>query len=158
MDGSEYGSGNLMVPYGNQGSGHSGNESSRDRQLREDASGLTKQRQTAALEAVTAAAAEGITSGELENLLHIGHGQASSALSHLHRAGRIKRIKDRRMTQELYVLAEHIGERKESPYNPRVQRKHPKHHSDRTVLEAMKAADIAPTRYDSIRKFLEALP
>jgi hypothetical protein len=158
MDGSEYGSGNLMVPYGNQGSGHSGNESSRDRQLREDASGLTKQRQTAALEAVTAAAAEGITSGELENLLHIGHGQASSALSHLHRAGRIKRIKDRRMTQELYVLAEHIGERKESPYNPRVQRKHPKFHSDRTVLEAMKAADIAPTRYDSIRKFLEELP
>jgi hypothetical protein len=64
------------------------------------------------------------------------------------------------MTQELYVLAEHIGERKESPYNPRVQRKHPKHHSDRTVLEAMKVANIPqdPDSYREIRKFLEALP
>lgn len=148
-----------MIEYPNgHGSGHSGSASSKDRQVREDAAGLTKARQQAALDVVAAAAAEGVTSGELENFLRIGHGQASSALSHLHRAGRIRRIKDRRMTQELYVLPEHVGDRKESPYNPRVQRKHPKHHSDRTVLEAMKVADIAPTRYESIRKFLEALP
>lgn len=166
MDGSEYGSGHIpkrglptMIEYPNgHGSGHAGNASSKDRQVREDASGLTKQRQQLTLEAVTDAAHRGITSGELENLLGIGHGQASSALSHLHRAGRIKRIKDRRMKQEIYVLAEHVGDRAESPYNPRPQRKHPKFHSDRTVLEAMRVADIAPTRYESIRKFLEALP
>ena len=148
-----------MIEYPNgHGSGHAGNESSKDRQVREDATGLTKQRQQLALEAVTESGERGITSGELENLLGIGHGQASSALSHLHRAGRIKRITERRMKQELYVLAENVGERKESPYNPRPQRKHPKFHSDRTVMEAMKVAEIAPTRYESIRKFLEALP
>lgn len=150
----------LMIPYGTTGSGHAGNAASAERQVREDATGLTKARQTAALEAVTEAGYLGITTGELENLLRIGHGQASSALSHLHRAGRIRRIQERRMKQELYVLAEHVGERKESPYNPRPQRKHPKFHSDRTVLEAMKAAGIpdAPSNYESIRKFLEALP
>jgi ribosomal protein S25 len=149
----------LMIEYPNgHGSGHSGSESSKDRQVREDASGLTKQRQTLALEAVTDAAHRGITSGELENLLGIGHGQASSALSHLHRAGRIKRITERRMKQELYVLAEHVGERKESPYNPRPQRKHPKFHSDRTVMEAMNVGGIPPAYYLEVRKFLEALP
>jgi hypothetical protein len=183
MDGSEYGSGlipkrglpatrdemwrterneaPLMVEYPNgHGSGHSGNASSKDRQVREDAAGLTKKRQAAVLDVVKAAAAAGVTSGEVENFLRIGHGQASSALSHLHRAGRIKRITERRMTQELYVLAEHVGGRKESPYTPREQRKHPKFHSDRTVLEAMKMAGIsdAPSNYESIRKFLEALP
>lgn len=168
MDGTEYGSGQIprrglptMIEYPNgHGSGHAGNDSSKDRQVREDASGLTKQRQAMTLDAVTKAMGRGITSGELENFLGIGHGQASSALSHLHRAGRIKRIKDRRMKQEIYVLAEHVGGRKESPYTPREQRKHPKFHSDRTVLEAMKVAGIsdAPSNYQSIRKFLEALP
>jgi ribosomal protein S25 len=177
MDGSEYGSGSvnpldtfreeqrkripappMMIPYGSTGSGHAGNDTSKERQVREDAAGLTVQRQQAALDAVTESGAKGITSGELENLLGIGHGQASSALSHLHRAGRVKRIKERRMKQELYVLQGYVYGRPESPYNPRPQRKHPKFHSDRTVLEAMKVADIAPTRYESIRKFLEALP
>lgn len=152
----------LMIPYPNAGSGHAGNDTSMERQVREDATGLTKRRQQLALEAVTDASVTGMTSGELENHLGIGHGQASSALSHLHRAGRIRRIKDRRMGQEIYVLAEHVGERKESPYNPRDQRKHPKFHSDRTVMEAMDAAgivnDMAGTNYARIRKFLEALP
>jgi ribosomal protein S25 len=159
MDGSEYGSGNLMIPYGNTGSGHAGNGTSQDRQELADASGLTGKRQKATLDAVERSAKHGVTAAEMEELLGVGHGQASSALSHLHRAGHIRRIKDRRNKQEIYVLPEHVGERKESPYNPRPeQRKHPKFHSDRTVLEAMKVAGIADTRYESIRKFLEALP
>jgi hypothetical protein len=150
--------GELMIPYGNTGSGHAGNDTSKERQVAADAAGLTGKRQKATLEAVELAAGRGVTAAEMEELLNVGHGQASSALSHLHRAGHIRRIKDRRNKQEIYVLAEHVGERKESPYNPRPERKHPKFHSDRTVLEAMKQADIAPARYESIRKFLENLP
>lgn len=166
MDGSEYGSGQIprrglptMIEYpGGHGSGHAGNSTSKERQLREDASGLTASRQAKTLEAVELSAKHGITVAELEELLSIGHGQASSALSHLHRAGRIKRLTARRSKQEIYVVEEHRGGREESPYNARNTRKHPKHCSDRTVMEAMLVAGIAPTRYESIRKFLEALP
>lgn len=147
-----------MIPYGQTGSGHAGNGTSRDRQVWEDASGLTGQRQKATLEMVALAAKHGVTVAEMEEVLQVGHGQASSALSHLHRAGHIARLKDRRLRQEIYVLPEHVNGRKESHYTPRVERKHPKFASDRTVMEAMRVAGIAPTRYESIRKFLEALP
>lgn len=165
MDGSEYGSGNLgrntlMIPYGTAGSGHAGNDTSKERQEKADASGLTLTRQKATLEAVELSAGHGVTSAEMEDLLGIGHGQASSALSHLHRAGRIRRIKERRNKQEIYVTAEHVGDRVESPYNPRPERKHPKFHSDRTVMEAMRMAELPLTEpmYAHIRKFLENLP
>lgn len=152
----------LMIEYPNgHGSGHAGNDTSRERQEREDARGLTGRRQRKTFEAVELAAAHGVTSAEIEDLLGVGHGQASSALSHLHRAGRIRRIKDRRNKQELYVLPEHIGERKESPYNPRPERKHPRFHSDMTVVTAMTAAGIPNAtgeNFARIRKFLENLP
>jgi ribosomal protein S25 len=150
-----------MVPYGKTGSGHAGNATSKERQVAADASGLTGQRQRATLDAVELAAAHGVTAAEMEQVLGVGHGQASSALSHLHRAGHIRRITERRSKQEIYVLPEHVGGRTESPYNPRPeQRKHPKFHSDRTVMEAMKVADLPLTEpmYLAVRKFLEALP
>ena len=150
-----------MIPYPGHGSGHAGNDTSRERQEHEDANGITKRRQAAALEMVDAAARWGITSRELENVLGIGHGQASSALSHLHRAGRIKRIEERRHAQEIYVLPEHVDGRKESPYRPRKQdRVHPKFHNDETVLRAMNEAGIRTDAavFKGIRKFLEALP
>lgn len=152
--------GDLMIPYGNTGSGHAGNATSRDRQEIQDASGLTGKRQKATLEAVELSAGHGVTSAEMEDMLGVGHGQASSALSHLHRAGHIRRITERRNKQEIYVLPEHVGERKESPYNPRPERKHPKFHSDRTVVEAMKMAGLPLDKdtYDKIRKMLENLP
>lgn len=152
--------GPLMIPYGTTGSGHAGNDTSRERQETADAAGLTGKRQRATLEAVELSAAYGVTALEMEQLLGVGHGQASSALSHLHRAGHIRRITERRNKQEVYVLPEHVGERKESPYNPRVERKHPKFHSDRTVVEAMKMADLPldePT-YRKVRVMLENLP
>lgn len=151
----------LMIPYpAGHGSGHAGNATSRERQLREDATGLTATRQAKALEAVELAARRGITVAELEEYLGIGHGQASSALSHLHRAGRIKRITARRKSQEIYVAEEYRDGRDESPYNARSARKHPKFHSDRTVVEAMSMAGLPldEQSYDAIRKFLENLP
>lgn len=180
MDGTEYGSGHIptrgipspnsamlaqgvvpqMLAYGTTGSGHAGNDTSRERQEREDATGLTGRRQRAVLKALEEAKFFGVTSAEMEALLGVGHGQASSALSHLHRAGHIRRLKERRNAQEIYVMRDCVGDRKESPYNPRPGRKHPKFHSDRTVMEAMAIVgmDTGTESYTLIRKFLEALP
>lgn len=168
MDGTEYGSGLIpkrglptMIEYPNgNGSGHAGNATSRERQQREDASGMTLSRQEAALELVQTSGAEGVTVAEAEGFLSVGHGQASSALSHLHRAGRVTRLKDRRRSQEIYVVPEHVNGRKESPYNARPQRKHPKFHSDTTVIEAMRVAGMTldEQTYDGVRRMLENLP
>lgn len=149
-----------MIPYPNAGSGHAGNATSRERQEREDATGLTLSRQQAALSMVNKSGSNGVTVKEMEQFLDVGHGQASSALSHLHRAGRIRRLKDRRRSQEIYVAEEFVNGRKESPYKPRTERKHPKFHTDRTVLEAMAAAGLPmdDTAYHRIRMFLENLP
>ena len=109
-----------MIPYGNTGSGHAGNDTSRERQEREDATGITAETQQLALRLMGGARAElGMTAAEFEDLAGIGHGRASSALSHLHRAGHIRRIKERRGRHEVYVLPEHVAGREESPYRPR---------------------------------------
>lgn len=150
-----------MIPYpGGHGSGHAGNATSRERQLAADASGMTETRQAETLRWVTAAGDEGVVVAELEQVLRVGHGQASSALSHLHRAGKVVRLKDRRNKQELYVVPDFVNGRTESPYNPRLNRKHPKFYSDTTVLNAMRTAELPATEgmYQHIRKFLEALP
>jgi hypothetical protein len=149
-----------MIPYPGAGSGHAGNDTSRERQEIEDASGLTATRQLMALSMVNKSGSNGVTVAEIEEALGVGHGQASSALSHLHRAGKISRLKDRRNKQELYVAPDFINGRRESPYNPRLNRKHPRFYSDHTVVEAMRTADLPCTEpmYDHIRRFLEALP
>ena len=151
----------LMIEYPNgHGSGHAGNATSRERQLAEDAKGLTEGRQKMALNAVTAAGANGLVVSELELILAVGHGQASSALSHLHRAQKVVRLRDRRNKQELYVLPDYVNGRKESPYNPRLNRKHPRFYNDSTVLKAMEEAgmSLGMDSYHMVRKFLEALP
>ena len=153
--------GGTMIEYPNgHGSGHAGNATSRERQQLEDAKGLTESRQERALTALTAAGPNGLVVAEMENILGVGHGQASSALSHLHRAGKVVRLKDRRAKQEIYVLPDWTNGRTESPYNPRLNRKHPRFYSDTTVVKAMGEAgiDLGMDSYQSIRKFLEALP
>lgn len=131
------------------------------RKQRAQASELTELRQKATLELVHSTGQHGVTVAEVMATLDLGHGQSSSALSHLHRRGQAKRLKERRNGQEIYVLPKYVGERKESPYNMRSdQRKHPRFSSDRTVMEAMAVAGLPldPDVYDRIRKFLEALP
>ena len=149
-----------MVPYGATGSGHAGNASSKDRQEREDSLGTTAFRQKAALELISRGASDGMTVMEFEEKLGIHHGQASSALSHLHRAGYVRRLKHRRKGQEIYVLPDYINGREESPYRPRGGRKHPRFTEDEEVAKAMSAAGFTniPSNFALIRRFLELLP
>lgn len=149
-----------MVPYPNSGSGYAaGSDTSRERQERNDASGVTSAVQQLALRTITSAASEGVTVAEFEDMHHIGHGQASSAFSHLHRAGHVRRIKMRRKRHEIYVLPEHINGREESPYRPRMKpAKHISEVSDEVMVEAMVKADIPVEAHRKIRAFLKHLP
>jgi hypothetical protein len=162
MSGMPYPGGIGMVPYGQQGSGHAGNATSRERQEREDALGKTAHRQREALRAITSSGATGMTTGEIEGLYGWHHGQSSSALTHLHRAGHVARLKERRNGQEIYVCPEHATDRPLSPYNPRVPqgRRHPRDLSDAVVLDAMTEAGIPNigTNFVKVRKFLDLLP
>lgn len=149
-----------MVPYGTTGSGHAGNDTSRERQETEDALGTTAWRQAQALQMITEAKSAGVTVMEYEAEFGLHHGQASSALSHLHRAGHVARLKMRRSKQEIYVLPGFINGRDESPYRPREGRKHPRFVSDEAVVHAMNGAGFEniPSNFALIRKFLELLP
>lgn len=150
------------IPYGQTGSGHAGNATSRERQEREDALGKTAHRQREALRSIAAAGDSGMTCGEVETLYGWHHGQSSSALTHLHRAGHVARLKERRNGQEIYICPEHVNDRALSPYNPRTPqgRRHPRDLSDAVVLKAMADAGIPNIgrNFILIRKLLDLLP
>lgn len=149
-----------MKPYpGGNGSGHAGNDTSRERQERLDANGVTSAVQQLALRTIGRMASEGLTVAEFEDMHDIGHGQASSAFSHLHRAGHVRRIKMRRKRHEIYVLPEHVNGREESHYRPRLKpAKHPRDLSEDAVLVAMENARIPRISYNQVREFLKHLP
>jgi ribosomal protein S25 len=148
-----------MIPYGSTGSGHAGNDTSRERQERNDASGVTSRAQLAALKLLMEYKSEGITAAEFEDQMGIGHGMASSALSHLHRANRVKRVKMRRKRHEIYVLPEYVNGREESPYRPRLKpARHPRELSRERLLGIMMDAGVDESFYPEVRKVIEALP
>lgn len=151
-----------MIPYGKDGSGWSGSATSHERQEREDALGKTAVRQREALRAIIRADGVGMTVGEIETMYGWHHGQSSSALTHLHRAGHVARLKERRNGQEVYILPDFVEGRELSPYNPRTPqgRRHPRDLSDAVVTQAMASAGIPNIGRNFIlmRKFLDALP
>lgn len=148
-----------MIEYGSTGSGHAGNDTSRERQERNDASGITSEVQRRTFEALGDRKSEGLTALEVEFAMGVGHGMASSALSHLHRAGHIKRVKMRRKRHEIYVLPEYVNGREESPYRPRLKpARHPRELSRERLLGIMMDAGVDESFYPEVRKVIEALP
>ena len=151
----------LMIPYpGDHGSGSAaGSATSKERQVNNDASGITSTVQRRVYDALGDLKSEGITALEVEFALGVGHGMASSALSHLHRAGKVTRIKMRRKRHEIYVLPEYVNGREESPYRPRLEpAKHPRDLSQEQVFGAMMDAGVDESLYPEVRKVLNALP
>jgi hypothetical protein len=147
-----------IIPYGTKGSGWSGSETSRERAEREDASGITGKRQAQVFALLATHTSKGMTVKEVEDALSIGHGPASSALTHLHRAERVVRLQERRMNQQVYVLRGYAGGRLESPYRPRLARPHPKYLTKDQVLEIMMEAEVDEDMYEDVRRILENLP
>lgn len=140
-----------MIPYPGQGSGHAGNATSRERQEREDGSGITAKMQQTVFTWLHVRGAIGCTAAEVEDHFLVGHGRASSALSHLHRAGHIRRIKERRQRHEVYVLPEYVDGREESPYRPRIPAaKRPGDYTREEMLDLLRRAGFPKTAEDKL--------
>lgn len=96
-----------MTIYGAE-AGHATSEA---RAEREAANGTTAFRQAAALGEVRQARAHGVTWKEVADARGWHHGQATSALSTLHRRGFIVRLEETRQGCGVYVLPEYAGDR-----------------------------------------------
>lgn len=151
----------LMIPYpGDHGSGSAaGSATSKERQVNNDASGITSEVQRRVFAALGDLKSEGLTALEVEFALGVGHGMASSALSHLHRAGHIRRVKMRRKRHEIYVLPEFVNGREESPYRPRLKPAKPARDIGDDQLRAiMMDVGVDESLFAEVRRVVSALP
>lgn len=115
-----------VLPYGSaddddpegRSSGWSGSDTSRERARRDDDDGTTSKRQRAVMAHLIRAGSHGVTWEELARAHGWHHGQASGALSGLHKAGRIARLttEHARGRCAVYVAPEHVNGRAMSPY------------------------------------------
>lgn len=106
-------------------SGWSGSDTSHERALREDADGTTSRRQQRVMQLLgqytwmgdhSRGLHYGLTVKEVREITGWHHGQASSALSVLHKEGKIARLKTRRDRCAVYVLPDHVSGRETAPH------------------------------------------
>lgn len=113
------------------------------RAIREDSNGTTTRRQRDVLHALARAGVCGLTWRELADELGLHHGQASGALSSLHRAGAVFALRVQRNNCQPYVHGSlrasfHESDRADTPVTTKSGRK-------RALLEALA---------DSVRLYL----
>lgn len=104
-----------LFPYAGT-SGWSGSDTSRERALEADRTGVTGRRQRDVLAFLAGAGPWGVTWVELAACLDCHHGTASGVLSVLHKGGRIARLSERRNRCKVYVLPEHVWGRETEPH------------------------------------------
>lgn len=107
-----------ILPYAGT-SGWSGSSASEDRATHADADGTTAKRQRDTIGHLHIFASEGMTVTDLKETLGLHHGQASSVLSVLHKAGRVCRLRERRDRCHIYVLPEYVNGRETEPHGRR---------------------------------------
>lgn len=123
------------TPYsGGTSSGWSGSPTSRDRAQREDSTGVTGRRSRQVLALLTDAEDRGMTDAEVQDVLGVGHGVSSGALTRLHKAGRIARLAERRSGNEIYVVPASVGDRPVRPYRPNIGT------TDKARIEALESS------------------
>jgi len=93
----------IELPYGDTGGFERGHATSEDRARREAESGVTGQRQSAVHATIRKAMFQGLTWKELGEEHGWHHGQASSALSNLHKRGLVARLEETRNRCGVYV-------------------------------------------------------
>jgi hypothetical protein len=127
------------VAYGNKGSGWQGTDTSRDRAERADSTGISRLRVRQAAERVSEAGGNGLTVTEFEAITGLGHGPASSALTHAHRGGHIARLAEKRGRCKVYVSPDWVGERETERVMSRGY-KHPRQYTEDELREAAQQA------------------
>jgi DNA-binding transcriptional ArsR family regulator len=96
-----------ILPY-NGSSGHSGSSTSKARADHLDKSGKTSKYQFIIMDFLCEKGEFGATWREIADLLGVHHGTASGALSVLHKAGLLERLKETRDKSKIYVLPEFV--------------------------------------------------
>lgn len=134
-----------VTPYpepGGEGatSGWSGSETSHERAVEEDANGTTRDRQRETLWQLALYGNYGLTVKDLRTATGWHHGQASSALSVLHKEGEIARLTERRDRCAVYVLKMYVGQRETSEPGRNRGRVQRLNHTDQAVLRRVRAA------------------
>lgn len=104
-------------PY-NGTSGWSGTETSRQRMEYEDIEGISGRRRQEVLRVLLTLGPKGITWQEAADRLGLHHGQASGALSGLHKMGYIVRLQETRRRCKVYVLPQFVGGREIERFRP----------------------------------------
>lgn len=120
-------------------SGYSGSDTSEQRARDEDSGGATAGRQRRVLDVLLSRGDMGATWQEVSNRLDLHHGQVSSVLTNLHRAGRIARLKETRHRCKVYVLPDHVRDREVDP--PTKRRKSLEREWMETAFEAVAECD-----------------
>jgi hypothetical protein len=103
------------LPY-NGSSGSSGSDTSDERTRISDLKGATGRRQQAVINHLADQGPYGATWGEIADRFGWHHGTASGALSVLHKAGRIERLKERRGKSKVYCHPRHVNNRDTEPH------------------------------------------
>jgi hypothetical protein len=99
-----------VLPF-NGTSGWAGSDASKNRQMFIDESGETSKRQQSVIDELRSAGTYGAIWRDIALALNIHHGQASAALSVLHRENVIARLADKRSKCSIYVLPEFVNGR-----------------------------------------------
>ena len=94
-----------VLPYAGT-SGWSGSETSKQRAINEDKSGVTNLRQKQTIVHLNHNESRGLTWRDLSEITNWHHGTASGVLSVLHKAGIIIRLKETRNRCAIYVTPE----------------------------------------------------
>lgn len=112
-----------VLPYpdedGTMTGGWSGSETSHERAKSEARSGTLQQRQQEVLNMVARKRFAGATWREVSSTLGLHHGQASGALSNLHKGGRVVRLTQKRGKCAVYVYPDYVEGRESAPYGRR---------------------------------------
>lgn len=102
--------GKPVLPYGGT-SGWSGTNTSRDRAVTADETGVTGERQSRVIELLAEKTTQGVTWKDVAGELNVHHGTASGVLSVLHKVGLIARLNETRDRCKIYVLPEYVDGR-----------------------------------------------
>lgn len=101
-----------VLPYGSEpNSGFAGSDTSEERARRDDANGTTRMRQSRVIALLSEVGEQGVTWKEVAERFGWHHGQASGALSALHKANLISRLSETRLRCKVYVLGPHVNGR-----------------------------------------------
>ena len=104
-----------VLPYAGT-SGWSGSNTSYERALDNDRSGLTSKNQALFLQDLAKSGATGLTSREWGELHNLEHQTYSSIPSVLHLGGAVVRLTERRGRHQVYVLPEYVAGRTTAPH------------------------------------------